>query len=134
MTESIETLLASFGDPIKEIEIIRSGISPRVIESFLAPQHYVMKDILERLHIAVPTYKSKKSKKQSLDSSASEKLMRLVSVIKKANDILGEAMTKEWLYKEISSLANQRPIDLLDTEIGHRLVEEVLLKIKYGIY
>lgn len=134
MSNSVQTIIASFDDPIKEIAIIRNGVTPQVIESFLSPHNYVMKDILERLHIAIPTYKSKKGKKEALDSAASEKLIRLVSVIKKANDIIGKSETKDWLYKEIPSLGNQRPLDLLDTEVGHRLVEQTLQQIKFGIY
>lgn len=134
MPYSAQTIIASLDDPIKEIAIIRSGVTPQVIESFLAPHNYVMKDVLERLHIANSTYKSKKGREEALDSAASEKLIRLVSVIKKANDIIGQSETKEWLYREIPSLGNQKPLDLLDTEVGHRLVEQALQQIKFGIY
>lgn len=134
MSNTVQAIISAFDDPIKEIEIIRNGITPQVIEKFLRPQNYVMQDILTRLHIAISTYKSKKSKQEALDSAASEKLMRLFSVIRNANDVLGKNQTKEWLYREVTSLGNQRPIDLLDTEVGHRLVEQSLQQIKFGIY
>ncbi len=134
MIKSVKNIMSSFDDPIKEIEIIRSGITPQVIETFLVPYDYVMKDVLERLHITVSTYKSKKSRQEALDSAASEKLFRLISIINKANDVLGELETKAWLYRKIPSLDNQKPIDLLDTEAGHRLVEQSLQHIQYGIY
>lgn len=134
MIISAQSIITSFDDPIKEIKIIRNGITPDVIESFLTPQAYIMKDILERLHIAIPTYKAKKSKKKALDPASSEKLIRLISIIKKAKEIFSESETKKWLYKEIPSLGNQKPIDLLDTDIGHRLVEQTLQQIKFGIY
>lgn len=133
MIRSAQSLIASFNDPIQEIEMIRHGISPQIAESFLG-HDYIMKDVLQRLDIAVSTYKLKKSQKKELDSTSSEKLIRLISVIKKANDILGESETKGWLYKEVPALGNQKPIDLLDTEVGHRLVEETLQQIKFGIY
>lgn len=134
MSYTAQNIVSAFGDPIKEIEIIRKGITPQVIENFLRPHNYVMKDILARLHIAISTYKSKKSKREELDSATSEKLMRFISVIRTANEILGENETKEWLYREVASLGNQRPIDLLDTEVGHKLVEQSLQQIKFGIY
>lgn len=123
-----------FGDPIKEIEAIREGVLPQDIEGYLSSHEYVMKDVLQRLDIPASTYKSKKGKGQVLDSASSEKLMRLVSVIKVAGEIIGESDTKDWLYREIPSLGNRRPIDLLDTEVGHRLVEQALQQIKYGVY
>lgn len=123
-----------FGDPIKEIEAIRDGVLPQDIEGYLSTHEYVMKDVLERLDIPASTYKSKKGKRQVLDSASSEKLMRLVSVTKVADEIIGESETKDWLYREIPSLGNRKPIDLLDTEVGHRLVEQTLQQIKYGVY
>ncbi|KTD64493.1 antitoxin Xre/MbcA/ParS toxin-binding domain-containing protein [Legionella spiritensis] len=128
------TIKELLGDPIKEIETIRSGVLPQHIEDYLSPYEYVMKDVLQRLDIPSSTYKSKKGRKQVLDSAASEKLMRLVSVIKVAGEIIGESETKDWLYREIPSLGNRKPIDLLDTEVGHRLVEQALQQIKYGVY
>tara|TARA_Y100000588_G_C14235162_1_gene916946 strand:- start:1666 stop:2067 length:402 start_codon:yes stop_codon:yes gene_type:complete len=123
-----------FRDPIKEIKAIRDGLRPQELEGYLSAHKYVMKDVLERLNIPASTYKSKKRNNEALDSAASEKLMRLVSVTKVAGEIIGESETKDWLYREIPSLGNRKPIDLLDTEVGHRLVEQALQQIKYGVY
>lgn len=54
--------------------------------------------------------------------------------VQKAEEILGKQEAKNWLYRKIPSLGDQIPMDLLDTEAGHRLVEQALLQIKYGIY
>lgn len=51
-----------------------------------------------------------------------------------AAEILGKSETKNWLYKKIPSLGNEVPLSLLDTEVGHRLVTQALLQIKYGVY
>jgi putative toxin-antitoxin system antitoxin component (TIGR02293 family) len=134
MLNSAIKLIDSFKDPAKEIESIRKGVRPEVIEDFLAPRAFVLKDVLERLHIPKSTYLSKKKNKKVLDSSATEKLLRLISVIKMASEIIGENEVKSWLYKKIGSVGNHMPIDLLDTEVGHRLVEQALLQIKYGVY
>lgn len=134
MLSATVRLIDSLKDPIKEIEIIRKGIRPETIEGFLKPRCFVVQDVLERLHIPASTYKSKKRAKSLLDPSATEKLIRLVSVINRASEILGENEAKHWLYKKIESLGNREPINLLDTEAGHRLVEHALQQIKYGIY
>lgn len=55
-------------------------------------------------------------------------------MINLASEIIGEQEAKNWLYKKVESLGNRAPIDLLDTEAGHRLVEQVLQQIKYGVY
>ncbi|MBA2653081.1 MAG: DUF2384 domain-containing protein [Tatlockia sp.] len=127
-------LLKNLKDPIKEIKTIREGILTELIEDFLKEQSIPIKDILQSLQIPKSTYFSKKRSHTRLDSSSTEKFLRLISVMKMSEEILGKNQSKEWLYKKIPSLGEQIPMDLLDTEAGHRLVEQVLLQIKYGIY
>lgn len=134
MSSSSNQLMSYFKDPLKEIAIIREGVSPELIENFLNEQSFVVKDVLSRLKITASTYFAKKKEHKRLDSMATEKFFRLVSVIYHAEKILGPEETKNWLYRKIPSLDEQAPMDLLDTEVGHRLVENVLLQVQYGIY
>ena len=134
MLSSTKQLMHCFEDPIKEINIIREGINPELIDNFLTEQSFVVKDVLNRLKIKTSTYFAKKKDHKRLDSSTTEKFLRLFSVVQHAEKILGSNDAKSWLYRKIPSLGEQVPMDLLDTEAGHRLVEQALLQIKYGIY
>lgn len=134
MSARLESFLNNLKDPIKEIGLIRKGLKTNVIESFFEQQELQVKDVLENLHISSSTYFSKKKNHKPLDAYTTEKLIRLVSVTLMASDILGKEDSKSWLNRKIPSLGNQAPIHLLDTEAGHRLVEQVLLQIKYGMY
>lgn len=60
MLSSANKLMNYFKDPIKEIEIIRKGINPELIETFLNDQSFVVKDVLSRLKITSSTYFAKK--------------------------------------------------------------------------
>lgn len=128
---SLESLLNNLKDPQKEVALIRNGLETRFIKAFLAKEEFTVEDVLIRLNIPRSTFFSKKKRQ---DSYTSEKFIRLFSVLKLACDILGEADGKNWLYKKIPSLNNDLPINLLDTETGHRLVVQTLIQIKYGIY
>lgn len=134
MLSSSPRLMNYFKDPMKEIEVIRKGIHPELIETFLNEQSFLIKDVLNRLKITTSTYFAKKKNHKLLDSSSTEKFLRLFAVVRRAQEVLGTQEARSWLYREIPSLNNQVPIDLLDTETGHRLVEEALLQIKYGVY
>ncbi len=131
---AVRHLLNDLKDPFKEMNLIREGLEINVVESFLAKENFLVKDILERLHIPSSTYFSKKKNHQPLDTYATEKFVRLISVFMKASEILGKIEAKNWIYKNVPSLDHQAPINLLDTEVGHRLVEQTLLQIKYGMY
>ncbi|MDP3562722.1 MAG: DUF2384 domain-containing protein [Legionellaceae bacterium] len=134
MLSSTNKLMNYFKDPIKEIETVRKGINPDLVEDFLNEQAFVVKDVLNRLKITTSTYFAKKKVHKLLDSSSTEKFIRLFSVVQQAQEVLGSQESKSWLYRKIPSLGDQVPMDLLDTEAGHRLVEQALLQIKYGIY
>jgi putative toxin-antitoxin system antitoxin component (TIGR02293 family) len=134
MSNSVKNLLNTLKDPIKEMGLIREGINIKVVESFLNQENFLIKDILAKLQIPASTYFSKKKNQQTLDAYTTEKFFRLISILNKASDMMGKDEAKAWLYRKIPSLGNEAPINLLDTEVGHRLVEQVLLQIQYGIY
>jgi len=134
MSSSTDQLMACFKNPIKEITIIREGVYPELIDGFLNEQSFVVKDVLRRLRITTSTYFAKKKEHKRLDSISTEKFLRLFSILQTAEEILGHQEAKNWLYKKIPSLNEQIPMDLLDTDVGHRLVEQALLQIKYGVY
>ncbi|MCX7116173.1 MAG: DUF2384 domain-containing protein [Gammaproteobacteria bacterium] len=134
MVATAAQLIDGLKDPMNEIKTIREGVKVDLIEHFLNQRNFVVKDVLSRLKIPQSTYFAKKKKQLRLDASTTEKLVRLVAVVQMATTILGEFEAKNWLYRKIASLGEQVPMDLLDTESGHRLVEQALLQIQYGVY
>lgn|SRR3990167_2105354 len=134
MADNIDYLLKELKDPKREIELVRSGLKTTVVESFLGEQNLAVKDVLERLDIPASTYFAKKKNHHALDAYTTEKFIRLISVIVLADKILGKSEGREWVQRKIPSLANEIPLNLLDTETGHRLVVDALLQIKHGIY
>lgn len=134
MNTTLGNLLTKLNNPISEIEITRRGLDVSLVESFLEKEDFLVKDVLENLNIPPSTFFLKKRRHQILDTHMTEKFIRLISVMKNASEVLGKIEAKKWLYKRIPSLRNEIPITLLDTEAGHRLVEQTLLQIKHGIY
>lgn len=130
----LEQLMSYLQDPKKEMALVRKGIKAPTVELFLVKQDLSIKDVLVRLNIPASTYFSKKQHHQALDSYATEKFIRLISVMILALKVLGQVEAKNWLYRKIPSLGNEVPIDMLDTEVGHRLVIQALLQIQHGVY
>lgn len=134
MSISVNKLIEKLQDPQQEITLIRQGIKTNDIESFLHQRDLPVKDILSKLAIPSSTYFARKKNHKRLDACTSEKFIRLISVMELAIKILGKVEAKKWLYREIPSLGNAVPLNLLDTETGHRLVTQALHQIEYGIY
>lgn len=134
MVIAVAHLLSKLKDPMQEMVLVRNGLKTSLVESFLTQEDMSIKDVLQRLHIPSSTYFARKKNHKALDAYTSEKFIRLMTVIDMTTTILGKSEAKNWLYRKIPSLGNEVPINLLDTEVGHRLVVQTLLQIKHGVY
>ena len=70
----------------------------------------------------------------SLRLSAETILFQGSRVAAQATETLGDDSGKRWLHTPNQALGGQRPLDLLDTDLGSRQVEEVLGRIEHGVY
>jgi putative toxin-antitoxin system antitoxin component (TIGR02293 family) len=68
-----------------------------------------------------------------LSSEASEKLLRAARVRNLGRTLFTtDGAVSEWLSKPDASLGNMAPLDLLDTDLGAREVENLLRALAYG--
>lgn len=77
----------------------------------------------------------KKQEGKKLSPAESDRLTRVVRIIARAEEALGERdRAHRWLRKPNRALAGQQPLDLLDSDAGSRMVERVLGRIEHGIF
>jgi len=63
----------------------------------------------------------------------SERATRVARVIALAErTFANREKAQRWLHKNVASLDHRRPIDLIQTTSGTRLVEDILAKIAWG--
>jgi putative toxin-antitoxin system antitoxin component (TIGR02293 family) len=67
---------------------------------------------------------------------STERLPReLTEILARATEIFGsQAEAERWLEQPALGLDQQRPIDLLQTPAGVKLVEDFLGRLEYGVY
>lgn len=64
----------------------------------------------------------------------SDRLYRLSRVAALAEEVLGTTdKARRWLHAPNRALGHETPLDLLDTDLGTRQVEDVLLRIAHGV-
>jgi len=62
-------------------------------------------------------------------------LFELTRIYNKAADVLGDTATAErWLNRKNLALNDHTPLDILDTNEGLRLVDDLLMQIEFGFY
>lgn len=95
----------------------------------VSPQH-----ITTVLGIPPRTVARRKASKH-LTPQESDRLYRLARAVAQAASVLGTIdKARVWLKAPNRALGGDVPLDLLDTDIGSRQVEEVLLRLDYGIF
>jgi len=77
----------------------------------------------------------KAAPKTRLPVDESERLWRFAEVLAHATRVFGsQAEAEQWLDRPAIGLDQRKPIDLLRTHPGTRLVSEYLTRIEHGVY
>jgi putative toxin-antitoxin system antitoxin component (TIGR02293 family) len=82
-----------------------------------------------------PRTVARRKEARHLNHQESDRLYRVARSASQAVEVLGSIeKARVWLKTPNRALGREIPLDLLDTEIGARQVEEVLLRLNYGIF
>lgn len=77
----------------------------------------------------------KAAPKTRLPVSESERLWRFAEILAHATHVFGsQAEAEQWLGRPAIGLDHRKPIDLLRTHPGARLVSEYLMRVEHGVY
>lgn len=94
------------------------GISDEEIYDFIVPRR---------------TLAHRKTRRESLTHDESDRAVRIVRITSLAEEVFGDdAKAGRWLRKPKSRFEGRSPLEMLRTEAGARLVEEMLLQLDYG--
>src|SRR5262245_38073781 len=115
--------------------LVRKGL-PADSLSVLAERLHLSNTILSRkLGIPQRTLTRRLSKASLLTPAESDRTVRMARVYANAVEMIGdEEKAIEWLNTPNRALGGERPLDQLDTDVGARMVEDVLGRIAYGVY
>jgi putative toxin-antitoxin system antitoxin component (TIGR02293 family) len=119
--------------PFEIIERIQNGLPIAALDRIshgLAPSDANFK------YLIVPraTLARRKKRRENLSVDESDRVVRLVKIWVFARDVWGgDDAARAFLFRPHMILEGHRPIDVaLATDIGARLVEDILGRLKYG--
>ena len=116
------------------LESVEAGVPVETMTNFVSASGVELKDIY---NIVIParTLKHRKSRRQPLSSDESDKLARLVRVFDQAVSVFGEIEhARRWLNKPKKRFDDRTPLQMLRTDFGGRMVEEMLGQIDEGMF
>jgi putative toxin-antitoxin system antitoxin component (TIGR02293 family) len=115
------------------VSLVREGLPWTLYQGVMTDLGFTDQMAAGVLHIPLRTLTRRKGGR--LDPQESERVMRLVRLRAKTEDVLGtRAKATLWLESPNRALGGATPLSLLDTDIGTQAAEDVLTRIEYGVY
>lgn len=114
------------------IELVRRGLPVQAVDALVARGHLTLAELD---HLVLPRKTLYHRRKLGrLTAGQSDRLLRVARILALAEETFANrAKAQAWLRRPTRPLADERPLDLLDTEEGARAVEQLLGHIAHGI-
>jgi putative toxin-antitoxin system antitoxin component (TIGR02293 family) len=113
-------------------ETVKAGLPYASLEALIGKFGLAREEAAAALHLPQRTI-ARRKKEQKLQADESDRLLRLARVGAQAVATLGsEEKAVQWLRRPNRELGKRAPLDLIDSDIGTRQVEEVLGRIEHG--
>jgi len=131
---SILNLTASFQNEMDLVNLTRNGILKQSVTKMAANFGITQEKICELLHMSTRNFQRIKDN-TPLDIYTSEQTIEMANVYSKAHLIfVNDEAVKQWFQTSNYALGNQKPLDLLDTSFGVKMVSDVLGRIEHGVF
>lgn len=118
--------------PLERADAIESGFAASLVHALLREGAVTLAD-LAGLVAPRRTLERRLADNARLTPDESDRLARFLTVLDNAERLFGNATAAmDWLRAAKRRFAGRRPLDLLRTDAGTRLVEEVLEQARHG--
>lgn len=121
------------GSEQKLVRLIENGLPTKVI-NHLIERGLTRSEVFDTI-IPLRTWKHRRSRREPLSREESERAIRTAKILARAQAVMGdEAAALDWLRTPKRRFEGRPPIQMLSTEAGGRLVEQMLIQIDQGMF
>ncbi len=108
-------------------------LSLKTLQSVWKP--LLSEEEIELLVVPKRTLARRKSQSANLNQAETDRAFRVAHIVSDAERVFGnKEKAHHWLRSPRPRFSGQTPLSMLATEVGTRMVEEVLGQIDHGIY
>ena len=116
------------------IALTREGIKKSTLKSLSQSLGVSMETMSRLLHSSYRNIQ-RKDDDELLDTLKTEKVLELAALTQRGIAVIGNKVAfSEWLHAPLPALANQSPLDYLDTSFGIQMVTRLLGRLEQGVY
>jgi putative toxin-antitoxin system antitoxin component (TIGR02293 family) len=129
---------------LERVELIKAGVAPAAVDDIAQAMGAPQETVIRNLGIPKSTWARKRAQHAPLESHASEKVVGLAALIGQVETLAEEQGApagfdaakwfRDWMRQPVPALGGRRPVELLDTREGQRIVSELLDAIRAGAY
>jgi putative toxin-antitoxin system antitoxin component (TIGR02293 family) len=131
--EALASYQTYFQSPINRLSVIKGGLSSSAIQDLLDISGSTRFDMAKNLDLTEPTLRKHLSIAKELSTSLSEHVLFLLELYDKGIDTFGSIKEfRNWLPQHNTGI-NAKPIDLLDSITGIKMIINELNRIDYGV-
>ena len=115
------------------LRIVEERLAPAVINRLISLG--LQRSEIDAAVIPLRTLQHRRSRHQKLTIEESDRVLRVIRVVSLAQSVYGTRQRAlEWLRKPHLRLEGRAPLSLLKTDMGSRIVEELLIQIDEGMF
>ena len=131
--EALASYQTYFQSPVNRLSVIKGGLSSSAIQDLLDISGSTRFDMAKNLDLTEPTLRKHLSIAKELSTSLSEHVLFLLELYDKGIDTFGSIKEfRNWLPQHNIGI-NAKPIDLLDSITGIKMIMNELNRIDYGL-
>ena len=117
----------------KIIRLVEGGLPTRVI-NHLVDRGLTRREVFDTI-IPLRTWKHRRSRHQPLSKEESERAVRAARILARAQAVMGDEQSAlNWLRAPKARFEGRAPIQMISTEPGGRMVEQMLIQIDEGMF
>jgi putative toxin-antitoxin system antitoxin component (TIGR02293 family) len=115
------------------LEIVERQLSTSAINRLVALG--ITRTEIDSLVIPLRTLQHRRSRREKLTVEESDRVLRLARLLSQAESLYGSRdRALAWLRRPHPRLGGRTPLEMLKTDTGSRLVEELLVQIDEGMF
>lgn len=115
------------------VKLVHERLPVNVVDLFLAEG--VTQQEVDKLVAPRRTLTHRRANKERLTVDESDRAVRLARVVAQTESVFdNKDKAMRWLRHPMKRFEGRTPIEMLDTDVGSRLVEEALVQIDEGFF
>ena len=121
--------------PQRLTAIVQEGLPPSAADRIAEYYELSRQQVSELMGVSVRTLERHQKDNKPLSPVQSDRLLRYARIAARAEEVFEDTqIARNWLKRPNQALGGEIPLNLLDTEAGVEQVDDVLTRIKYGVY